>query len=61
MDARAWLARHEATAKKRSLRIYELYRRARDKNAAARLLDDFAAGRITYEELIRGLEELARH
>ncbi len=53
------IERHEALAKRRSLEIHKLYLEACDKRAAGRLLDDFAAGRIGYSELLQRLRRLA--
>ncbi len=53
------IERHEALAKRRSLELHRLYLEACDKRAAGRLLDDFAAGRIGYSELLQRLRRLA--
>ncbi len=60
MAGGSWFARHEALAKKRSLQVYQLYLKARDRERAARLIDDFTQGKLSYKELIKKLERLAR-
>ncbi len=54
------VARHEAVVKRRTLLIHRLYLKARDREKAGRLLDDFTLGKITYKDLIRELKRLAR-
>ena len=54
------IAEFEKVAKARSNRLHELYRRARDKERAGRVLDLLEEGRISYEEAVRELRRLAR-
>ena len=51
----------EKVAKARSNILHELYRRARDKEKAGRVLDALEEGRLSYEGAVRELRKLAQH
>ena len=50
----------EERSKEKSLRLFELFMKARNKKKAAEIWEMHTYGKISYEEALRRLRELAR-
>ncbi|BES81254.1 hypothetical protein [Pyrodictium abyssi] len=53
------LVAHELRERKLNLRLFELLQKARDREKAAKIIEDYAYGRISYREALRRLKALA--
>ena len=53
------IVEHEGRERKRSLPLFELFQRARDKQRAAEIIEEYAYGRIGYDEAVRRLRVIA--
>lgn len=53
------LLEHEEIVKRKDTKLFRLYMKARDKRRAAKIIADVMRRKITYQEAVKKLKELA--